>query len=149
MHSYDQELNKPIKKNCENLILNYLNFKEIKHDDQIGYEEVRAIYLLLLEQNRSHFAEHDIEMLMATVLQRYSIESVGHMSELGKLTDYKSIKSPLNHDSRTKRVVILYWEVSERFSIQKGFTDRRRNKTGLEREKFNGENIWKHVRDFA
>lgn len=59
------------------------------------------------------------------------------------------MKSPLNYDSRTERVVILYREVSERFSIQKGLTDGRRNKTGLERKKFNGENIWKHVRDFA
>ena len=71
-------------KNCESLILDYLDFHEIKHDDQIGYEEVRAIYLLLLEKNRAHFAEHDIEILMATVLHRYSIESIGHMSEAGR-----------------------------------------------------------------
>lgn len=94
-----------------------MDFHEIKHDDQIGYEEVRAIYLLLLKNNHAHFAKHDIEMLMATVLQRYSIESIGYMSESGKSPDRQTVwtlkveLSQFNFDLRAERVVLLYWKV--------------------------------------
>ena len=90
-------------KNCESLILDYLDFHEIKHDDQIGYEEVRAMYLLLLEKNRAHFAEHDIELLMTTVLQRYSIESIGHMRE-AELNEWSYCIGKYLNDFQFKKV---------------------------------------------
>ena len=58
---------------------------------------------MLLEKNRAHFAEHDIELLMTTVLQRYSIESIGHMSE-AELNEWSYCIGKYLNDFQFKKV---------------------------------------------